>query len=167
MTTAAAQSTSAEAIADDYVKPWNAHDMKAFERLFTEDVRFIRAADAQSNGRVDTLKSFSEIHTTWAKDISIYHYAPKRRSLCSDAAVVACDLGHVDDPRQASDWRGHRDDRYHREEAGCLAHFGGPDHPSFRATVAAIAMPVPNQSLEPTPKAFASGEHLGRSDAHI
>jgi uncharacterized protein (TIGR02246 family) len=96
-TRSSAQSTSPEAIADDYVKAWNSHDMKAFDRLFAEDARFIRFADSQSAGRPDIIKEFSAIHTTWAKDISIYHQAPKVRSLCRDSTVVTFDLGHLDE----------------------------------------------------------------------
>jgi hypothetical protein len=35
--TSLAQSASPEAVVDDFVKAWNSHDPKAFDRLFIDD----------------------------------------------------------------------------------------------------------------------------------
>ena len=92
-----AQSPNPQAIVDDYVKAWNSHDMKAFDRLFTDDAIFVRFAGSTVEGHGNVMKEFNEIHTTWAKDVSIYQSATKVRALSPNSAVILVDLGHIEE----------------------------------------------------------------------
>jgi uncharacterized protein (TIGR02246 family) len=95
-----AQSPNPQAVVDDYVKAWNSHDMRAFDRLFTDDAIFVRFAGSRIEGHGNIVKEFKEIHTTWAKDVSIYQSATKVRALSSDSAVILEDLGHLEHGKQ-------------------------------------------------------------------
>ncbi len=61
------QSSSPQGVADLFVKAWNAHDMKGFERLFTHDAIWVPVAEAMDKGRAGIVKDLSEAHKTWAR----------------------------------------------------------------------------------------------------
>jgi uncharacterized protein (TIGR02246 family) len=92
-----AQSVSPEAIVDDFVKMWNSQDMKALDRLFTDDATWVPAAEVIDEGRGNIVKDFSEAHTTWAKTTTVVPTsATKVRTLRPDIAVVLFHLGFVE-----------------------------------------------------------------------
>jgi len=92
----AAQSVSPEAVADDFVKAWNSHDVKAFDRLFTDDAIWIAVAESRIEGRTNIIKDFAEIHSTWAKTTTVAASAKEARTLKLDVAVVLFHLRYLD-----------------------------------------------------------------------
>jgi len=97
VTTSSAQSSGPEALASDFVKAWNSHDMKALDRLLTDDAIWVPVAEVIDEGRGDIVKDFSEAHTTWAKTTTaVPTSAPKVRTLRPDIAVVLFHLGFLD-----------------------------------------------------------------------
>src|SRR5260370_13908167 len=53
-----AQSASPEAIVGDFVKAWNSHDMKALDRLLTDDAIWVPVAEVIDEGRGNIVKDF-------------------------------------------------------------------------------------------------------------
>jgi uncharacterized protein (TIGR02246 family) len=92
-----AQSSSPEAVANDFVKAWNSHDMKAFDRVFTDDAIWVPVAEARVEGRNNIVKDLTEIHTTWAKTTTIRQSVLKVQMLRPDVAVVLFHLKYVED----------------------------------------------------------------------
>ena len=89
VTRSSAQSVTPEATVDDFVKAWNTHDGKAFDRLFTDDVIFVSVAEVRDEGRPDVVKGFTAIHTTgWANNTTVFPSAIKVRTLRSDVSAV-------------------------------------------------------------------------------
>lgn len=83
----AAQSATPVVVVDDFLKAWNSHDAKAFDRLFTEDASWVPVAESRIVGHSDVIKEFEQIHTTWAKkttvigrDIKVQSVRPDRRA---------------------------------------------------------------------------------------
>lgn len=85
---AEAQSTTPEAVVGDFVKAWNSHDVKAFDRLFTEEAIWIPIAEVRVVGHADVVKGFEEIHSTWAKKTTITAKDTKVQLVRPDVAVV-------------------------------------------------------------------------------
>jgi len=56
---------------DDFVKAWNSHDPKAFDRLFIDDAVWVPVAEARTEARKDIVKDFAEIHATWAETTTV------------------------------------------------------------------------------------------------
>jgi uncharacterized protein (TIGR02246 family) len=86
--TTAAQSATPEAVVDDFVKAWNSHDVKAFDRLFTEEAIWVPVAETRVVGHADVIKGFEEIHTTWAKKTTITAKDVKVQSVRPDVVVL-------------------------------------------------------------------------------
>jgi uncharacterized protein (TIGR02246 family) len=86
--TSAAQSATPEAVVDDFVKAWNSHDVKAFDRLFTEDAIWVPIAEVRVTGHADVVKGFDEIHATWAKRTTITAKDTKVQLVRPDVAVI-------------------------------------------------------------------------------
>lgn len=65
---ALAQVTPPEALAPSFVAAWNAHDPKAFERLYTEDAIWVPVAEERTEGREAIVGEFAKIHGSggWA-----------------------------------------------------------------------------------------------------
>lgn len=92
-----AQNAHPEAIVGEFVKAWNSYDMKALDRLFTDDATWVPVAEIVDEGRVAIVKDFSEAHTTWAKNTRvILTSVPKVRTLRPDTAVILFHLGFLD-----------------------------------------------------------------------
>ena len=92
-----AQSSSPEALVGDFVKAWSSHDMKALDRLLTDDAIWVPVAEVIDEGRGNIVKDFSEAHTTWAKTTTVVPTsATKVRTLRPDIAVVLFHLGFLD-----------------------------------------------------------------------
>jgi uncharacterized protein (TIGR02246 family) len=95
-----AQSITSEAIVDDFVKAWNSHDIKAFNRLFTEEAIWVPVAEHRAEGRDNIVKEFAEIHTTWAKDTTILQSDIKLKTLSPDVAVVLFHLKYLEQGKE-------------------------------------------------------------------
>ena len=97
-TPASAQSTSPEAIAADFVKAWNSHDMKAFDRLFTDDALWVPVTEVMDEGRGNILKDLGDAHTTWTKTTNIVRSGSTTvRLLRPDVAMIFFHLGFQDE----------------------------------------------------------------------
>jgi uncharacterized protein (TIGR02246 family) len=92
-----AQSANPEMLVDDFVKAWNSHDMKAFDRLFTDDAIWVAVAEMRVEGRGNIVKDFAEIHASWAKTTTIVRSATKVQTLRHDVAVVLFHAGYLDE----------------------------------------------------------------------
>ena len=57
ITTGQAQSANPEAVLDDFVKAWNSHEPKAFDRLFIDDAIWVPVAEARTEGRRNIVKN--------------------------------------------------------------------------------------------------------------
>jgi uncharacterized protein (TIGR02246 family) len=86
--TSAAQSATPVAVVDDFLKAWNSHEAKAFDRLFTEDAIWVPVAETRVVGHSDVIKEFEHIHTTWAKKTAIIARDIKVQSVRPDVAVI-------------------------------------------------------------------------------
>jgi uncharacterized protein (TIGR02246 family) len=86
--TSAAQSVTPIAVVDDFLKAWNSHDAKAFDRLFTEDAIWVPGAETRLVGHSDVIKEFELIHATWAKKTTIIARDIKVQSIRPDIAVI-------------------------------------------------------------------------------
>src|SRR2546430_4165056 len=86
--TSSAQSATPEAVVEDFVKAWNSHDAKAFDRLFIDDAIWVPVAEARTEGRRDIVKDFADIHATWAKTTTVSQSAIKVQQLRPDVAVI-------------------------------------------------------------------------------
>ena len=98
---AVAQSTTPEAVVDDLVKAWNSHDMKAFDRLFTDDAIWVPVAEVMDEGRVSIIKDLSDAHSTWAKTTTLTRSgALKVRQVRPDVAVLLFHVHFLDDGKE-------------------------------------------------------------------
>jgi len=62
-----------ETIAHRFVAAWNAHDIKAFEALYTTDAVWVPVAEERTEGRQAIVSEFAKIHTAggWATRTTI------------------------------------------------------------------------------------------------
>jgi uncharacterized protein (TIGR02246 family) len=95
-----AQSASPEAVVDDFVKAWNSHDAKAFDRLFIDEAIWVPVAEARTEGRTDIVKDFAEIHAMWAKTTTVSRSAMKVQQLRPDVAVILFHAKFVENGRE-------------------------------------------------------------------
>ena len=86
--TSAAQSATPVVVVDDFLKAWNSHDAKAFDRLFTENAIWVPVAERRVVGHSDVIKDFEQIHTTWAKKTAIIARDIKIENVRPDVAVI-------------------------------------------------------------------------------
>ena len=98
--TGAAQSATPEVVVDDFVKAWNTHDVKAFDRLFTEDAIWVPVAEVRVVGRADVVKGFEDIHTTWAKKTTITAKDTKVQVVRPDVAVILFHANYLQDGKE-------------------------------------------------------------------
>jgi uncharacterized protein (TIGR02246 family) len=98
--TAVAQSTSPEAVVQDFVNAWNSHDVKAFDRLFTDDAIWVPVAEARVVGHREVIQGFEEIHTTWAKKTTITATDIKVQTVRPDVAVILFHARYLDGGKQ-------------------------------------------------------------------
>lgn len=83
-----AQSKTAQGIADEFVKAWNSHSAKAFERIFTKDAIWVPVANVMTKGRTQIVRDFAEIHKTWAKTTTVKHEAVTVLPVSSNVATI-------------------------------------------------------------------------------
>ena len=98
--TSAAQSATPEAVVDDFVKAWNSHDVKAFDRLFSEDAIWVPVAEVRVVGHSDVVAGFEEIHTTWAKTTTITAKEIKVQLVRPDVAVILFHSKYLQDGKE-------------------------------------------------------------------
>lgn len=82
------QTVGPEVIVDKFVRAWNSHDVKAFDRLFSDNAIWVPVAEARVVGHGDVIKDFEEIHTTWAKTTTISASDVKVQRVRPDVAVI-------------------------------------------------------------------------------
>jgi len=85
-----AQGTPNE-LPDRFIAAWNAHDLAAFEGLYTDDAVWVPVAEERTRGRKDILAEFAKIHTGhgWAVHTTIAEKgAPEVRMLKPDVATI-------------------------------------------------------------------------------
>ena len=99
--TSAAQSVTPVAVVDDFLKAWNSHEAKAFDRLFTEDAIWVPVAETRVVGHSDVIKEFEQIHTKWAKKTTIIARDIKVQSIRPDVAVILLHAKFVQDAKEA------------------------------------------------------------------
>jgi uncharacterized protein (TIGR02246 family) len=97
----AAQSATPVVLIDDFLKAWNSHDAKAFDRLFTQDAIWVPVAESRVIGHADVIKEFERIHTTWAKKTTIIARDIKVHSVRPDVAVILFHAKFVQDAKEA------------------------------------------------------------------
>ena len=99
--TSAAQSATPVVVVDDFLKAWNSHDAKAFNRLFTKDAIWAPVAESRFVGHSDVIKEFEQIHTTWANKTTIIARDIKVQSVRPDVAVILFHAKFVQDAKEA------------------------------------------------------------------
>lgn len=83
-----AQSATPEAVADQFAAAWNAHELAAFERIFTEDARFIPTYDVVNEGGANVAAYIYKAHEGWARDTTLTTSKVSVQQLRRDTAVV-------------------------------------------------------------------------------
>jgi len=97
---ASAQSTTPEAVVDDFVKAWNSHDVKGFDRLFTENAIWVPVAEVRVVGHADVVKGFEDIYNTCAKKTTITAKDTKVQLVRPDVAVILFHAKYVQDGKE-------------------------------------------------------------------
>lgn len=77
-----------EAVLAAYVAAWNAHDMKAFANLFSEDADFVNAYGEWWRGREALQAKNTEAHDSYYARTRLRMENPAVRSLDNDLALV-------------------------------------------------------------------------------
>ena len=99
--TSAAQSATPVAVVEDFLKAWNSHDAKAFDRLFTENAMWVPAAERRVLGHGDVIKEFEQIHTTCAKKTAIIARDTMIQTVRPDVAVILFQAKFVQEAKEA------------------------------------------------------------------
>jgi uncharacterized protein (TIGR02246 family) len=74
-----------------FMAAWNAHDLKAFERLYTKDAVWVPVAEERTEGRAAIVSEFGKIHTGdgWAVASTITRQeTPEIHLLRPDVATI-------------------------------------------------------------------------------
>ncbi len=90
-----------EAVVGDFTTAWNTHDMKAYDRLFTDDAVWIAVAESRVNGRGKIVEDFRDIHSSWAAKTTVVASAIEVHPVRPDVAVVLFHTGYLDEQGQA------------------------------------------------------------------
>jgi uncharacterized protein (TIGR02246 family) len=85
---AAAAQSGADELIERFVQAWNAHDMKAFEALYTADATWVPTFDTRFEGRDAIVADLRKAHEGWAKSSTLEASKPLVKSLRSDVATV-------------------------------------------------------------------------------
>jgi uncharacterized protein (TIGR02246 family) len=88
---ALAHAAGPEDLPNRFVAAWNAHDLKAFEGLYTADAVWVPVAEERTEGRDAILSEFAKIHTGggWAMKTTIASKdTPEVHLLRPDVATV-------------------------------------------------------------------------------
>lgn len=71
-----------------FVRAWNAHDMKSFGEMLSDDADWVTVAGSRLRGRTAILGFLSKEHNGWAKGTSMSTNSVAVRALGTDAAAV-------------------------------------------------------------------------------
>jgi uncharacterized protein (TIGR02246 family) len=85
---ASAAASAASAAAVGFVDDWNAHDMRRFAELFTEDADFVNVIGLWWHGRSEIQKAHEALHATRMKDSHLAATDTAVRVLGPNAAVI-------------------------------------------------------------------------------
>jgi ketosteroid isomerase-like protein len=84
-----AQIASPEVLVDEFIKAWNSHEGKSFERVFTKNAIFVPSAEYMNEGRDRIVEDFRVAHTGWAKTVGLALSSEKKvLPLGRDVAVI-------------------------------------------------------------------------------
>lgn len=83
-----AQSATPEGVADQFAKAWSTHDRAAFDRMFTDDARFMPTYDVVFEGRAKVVAGIYEAHEGWARETTLTTSKVSVQQLRPDTAVV-------------------------------------------------------------------------------
>ena len=83
-----AETDGPKALVDGFVSAWNAHDMKAFARLFAEDADFVNVAGMWWKGRADIQAKHEESHATRFKATTLVVKEASERFPRPDVGLV-------------------------------------------------------------------------------
>jgi uncharacterized protein (TIGR02246 family) len=86
--TAGAQVRGPDEVVDLFARAWNAHDMKAFCDVLTEDADWVTVAGARLKGRTEIQAFLDKEHNGWARTTSMKTKGVTTRVLGADAASV-------------------------------------------------------------------------------
>ena len=87
----AAQSSEPQSLVQAFASAWNAHDAKAFEKLFAADADWVTAPGTRVKGR-DAIRDFlAQEHATWARTTTMTPSNVLVRLQAPDGAVVLFD----------------------------------------------------------------------------
>jgi uncharacterized protein (TIGR02246 family) len=84
----AAEASAASAAAVVFVDDWNAHDMRKFAELFTEDADFVNVIGLWWHGRSEIQKAHEALHATRMKDSHLAATDTAVRVLKPNVAVI-------------------------------------------------------------------------------
>ena len=88
VSTAPAQTRGPDEVVDVFARAWNAHNMKAFGQVLSEDADWVTVAGARLKGRTEIQAFLDEEHNGWAKTTSMRTTGASTRGLGADVAAV-------------------------------------------------------------------------------
>lgn len=91
------QSSKPESLLDDFIKAWNTHNMKGFDKLFTDDAIWVPLAEQRFFGRENIVKDIALAHTTWAQNVSLVKSDVDVKTLSSSSSVIFFHAGFIVD----------------------------------------------------------------------
>lgn len=105
---AQAQSAEPEQLPDQFVAAWNAHDIGAFEKLYTANAIWVPSAEERTEGRAAILNEFAKVHqgNGWAlarKVTLAIKDEPKVQRLRPDVATIFFRMDFLADGKLAPD----------------------------------------------------------------
>ena len=88
VSTASAETRGPDDVVDVFARAWNAHNMKAFGQVLSDDADWVTVSGARLKGRTEIQAFLDEEHSGWAKTTSMRTTGVSTRSLGADAAAV-------------------------------------------------------------------------------
>ena len=88
VSTAGAQTPSPDEVVDVFARAWNAHNMKAFGDVLSDDADWVTVAGARLKGRTEIQAFLDKEHNGWARTTSMSTKGVAIRVLGADAAAV-------------------------------------------------------------------------------
>ena len=98
-----AQKKPPESILDRFVAAWNSHDMKAMDKLYTDDAIWVTLAEVRLVGRPDIIRDMTAAHTTWAGNVSLVKSDVETRTISPSSAVIFFKAGFIVDGQPIPD----------------------------------------------------------------
>jgi uncharacterized protein (TIGR02246 family) len=77
-----------EAVAQRFIEAWNAHDMKTFGGLFTDDAEFVNVYGAWWTGRPKIEAEHASVHETVFRQSRLTAKEMKARHLAPESAIL-------------------------------------------------------------------------------